>query len=88
MAHRHTSTFYYKFGYHGNFTNFMGRAGRPGVNQLDMDINKAAISVVEHCDDLQYLFPSKYWGRIQPYDADSHMVEQQTSLLAGFANNG
>lgn len=58
------------------------------MNQFDLDINKAAISVIEHCDDLQYLFPSKYWGRIQPTDADSVMVEQQTRWLANFALNG
>lgn len=66
----------------------MGSARRPAVDQLDFDINKAAISVVEHCDDLQYLFPSKYWGRFQPNDVDSLMVEQQTRILANFALNG
>lgn len=88
LVHHHTNTYYYKFSYRGNFTYFMGKAGRPAADQLDLDINKAAISVVEHSDDLQYLFPSKYWGRIQPNDADSLMVEQQTRMLANFALNG
>lgn len=88
LTHRHSSTYYYKFSYRGNFTNFMGRTRQPAVDELGFDINKAVFSVVEHCDDLQYLFPSRYWGRIQPNDADSQMVEQHTRLLANFALNG
>lgn len=87
LASQHTDVFYYKFQYRGGWTNFNN--GRPIVGNDDLMKSIQTESIVEHCDDLQYLFTSIYWPRIERRDSvEANMVERQTRMLVSFAKNG
>lgn len=48
-----------------------------------------AKDIVEHCDDLQYLFTSKHIPKIIDYtSAEAQVVDKYTALLYSFAKNG
>lgn len=59
-------------------------------NEIDLcftDIKKKQI--VEHTDDLQYLFTSKYTPKFTDDSSlEARTVEKYTNLLASFARNG
>lgn len=71
---RRSPVYRYRFAYRGEFTNFPAPAARP--------------TVVEHCDELQYLFTSKWWPSIGPADRGAPMVRRMTMMVASFARDG
>lgn len=56
---------------------------------LDIPLEIAAKNIVEHTDDLQYLFTSSYIPQItDESSAEGQMVVKYTKLLYSFAKNG
>ena len=85
IAGKYTQIYYYKFLYRGNFTNFKFNQNGQNVDE----IKRLGQSIVEHCDDLQYIFTSKSYPRINYLDEKSgKMVESLTSIIAEFAKSG
>lgn len=73
-AEQMADVYRYKFTYRGAYTNFPHAQRRPRI--------------VEHCDDLRYLFTSKLWPRIRPGDRDAAVVRRLTKMVVSFAKNG
>lgn len=75
LVARRSPVYRYRFAYRGEYTNFPAPAARP--------------TVVEHCDELQYLFTSKNWPRIAADDGrGAGMVRRMTAMVASFARDG
>lgn len=74
LVARRCPVYRYRFAYRGEYTNFPAPAARP--------------TVVEHCDELQYLFTSKWWPSIGVADPGAPIVRRMTMMVASFAKDG
>lgn len=105
ITKRFTDVYYMKFNFRGSHSGFkcdssVGQDFCNGIPYLTysfidnllnclifLEIN--AKGIVEHCDDLQYLFTSKGIPKIIDHaSAEGQTVEKYTNLLYNFAKNG
>lgn len=103
LTKRLTDVYYMKFNFRGAFSSFkcnstINRDLCDGITILFLynllinkfgfclDINKKQI--VDHTDDLQYLFTSKSVPQFNIGSSEARTVEKYTKLLVSFAKNG
>ncbi|XP_055295977.1 juvenile hormone esterase-like [Sitodiplosis mosellana] len=80
-----TDVYYMKFDFHGSYSGFMCNS----TNDKDLCDEIAKKNIVEHCDDLQYLFTAANIPRIKDESsAEGQIVTKYTKLLYSFAKNG
>ncbi|XP_031624325.1 esterase E4-like [Contarinia nasturtii] len=80
-----TDVFYMKFNFRGQYTSF--KCNSTIDKQLCEELS--AKNMIEHCDDLQYLFTAANIPRIKDESsAEGQIVTKYTKLLHSFAKNG
>lgn len=91
LVHPRTQVYFYKFSYRGNFTYFSGAKHKCDLdNHTISEICERKNFIVEHNDDLHYIFTSKNRQRIIPIDGneDAKIVKQMTTIISNFAKFG